>query len=356
MTPPTGTAPGSPFAFAICQPGAERWLKQHVASLRPDLHAGFQRPGLLTFRATGNLFGPDETLPTPFARAWGCSGGPMRETAPLLDLAASLGARHLFLGHRDAGTPGDEPPARLAAAREHARDLEARLRETGAFTLDAPTDGDIVLDVICWPEEPALVGWHRAGPGRHRYACGRFPVELPASAPSRSYLKVAEGLLWAGIRLEPGVRVLEIGAAPGGGTLAFVERGARVVAVDSQPLDPALATHPSVTFLRRAVREVHAEDLPTDVAWIACDANIAPDHALPAVLRLARRFPATLRGLLLTLKLNDDATVAALPRHLDLLRANGFDPVRATQLPSNRQDLFVHAALPPPARRSRRGR
>jgi hypothetical protein len=45
----------------------------------------------------------------------------------------------------------------------------------------------------------------------------------------------------------------------------------------------------------------------------------------------------------LTLKLNDAATIAALPELLDRIRALGCARVRATQLPANRRDVFVFA-------------
>ncbi|HMV68711.1 MAG TPA: hypothetical protein PKA64_17800, partial [Myxococcota bacterium] len=65
----------SPFAYAICQPGSERWLKAEIARLLPHLHPGLQRPGLVTFKPTSEPVSPDAPPASAFARAWGCSAG-----------------------------------------------------------------------------------------------------------------------------------------------------------------------------------------------------------------------------------------------------------------------------------------
>ena len=67
--------------------------------------------------------------------------------------------------------------------------------------------------------------------------------------------------------------------------------------------------------------------------------------------RLAReaggqdRWRESLRGLLLTLKLNDEDVVASLPTQLRELRALTRRPVHATQLPANRRDVFIWAPM-----------
>jgi hypothetical protein len=57
-----------------------------------------------------------------------------------------------------------------------------------------------------------------------------------------------------------------------------------------------------------------------------------------------------LKGLLLTLKLNDDATVESLPRLFEQIQGWGAREVRALQLPSNRHDLFVYAPFDRPVK------
>jgi 23S rRNA (cytidine2498-2'-O)-methyltransferase len=348
---PPGVTVFSPFAFAVCQPGSERWLKQEVAGLRPDLRGAFQRPGLVTFKAADGRFGPEEAPPAVFARAWACSAGPCDSRDAVLAVAARTGATHLWLGARDAGRSGEVAPALQAAVDADATAWEVAIRDAGTFEPEPPPPGAMVLDVITFPGEPAVAGWHVHGPDRHVGPCGRIDVPPePAGVPSRAWRKVMESLAWSRADLEPGDLVLEIGAAPGGSTLAFLGRGVRVVALDVNPLDPAIAARPEVTWIRRPAGAVAWEEIPRDVAWIACDANIAPARALSAVGRFVPAFRSTLRGLLLTLKLNDDATVTALPRLLDRLRRMGAVSVRAGQLPAHRGDLFAFARMTPTGR------
>ena len=61
--------------------------------------------------------------------------------------------------------------------------------------------------------------------------------------PSRAWHKLEELLAWARITPAAGEQVLEIGCAPGGATVALLDRGLRVVGVDPQPvvLPPRLA-------------------------------------------------------------------------------------------------------------------
>jgi hypothetical protein len=143
--------------------------------------------------------------------------------------------------------------------------------------------------------------------------------------------------------VRPGEVLLEIGASPGGASLAYLERGLRVVAVDPQPLSPRIQAHRGLLgWLAKPIGEVALAELPGALQWISLDTNIAPPHVVRVLGRLISAHRAHLRGLLLTLKLNDEAAVAALPALLDELRAGGAR-VDGAQLPADRGDLFVFA-------------
>lgn len=105
----------------------------------------------------------------------------------------------------------------------------------------------------------------------------RMP-EDPA-APSRSYLKLEEALDVMGSQPQPGERVVDLGAAPGGWSWAFVKRGCSVIAVDNGPVKLASLgdwggelTHVREDGLR--FRPERAVD------WLASDMLIAPGQAL----------------------------------------------------------------------------
>lgn len=332
----------SEFALAVCQVGMERALKAEVARLRPDLHPGFQRPGLVTFKATTGTFGPDEAPPAVFARMWAASAGPCRTADAVRGTAEEVGATRLFLAPRDLAAPDDAPPAALAAAEADAERWRAEL--AGAFLAGPPRDGDTVLDVFTAVDEPPVVGWHVHGPWRHHGPGGTFDVVVPADIPSRAWRKVVEGLRWSRAPLQAGDLVLELGAAPGGGTRAFAEAGCRVLAVDPMPLDPAVVALPGVQVVARRAGDLKLGAIPADVRWLASDAGIPPRDVLRLIERLRPALP-NLRGMLLTLKLNDDGVIRHLPSTLEQLRKLGAREVHARQLPANRRDVFVYARM-----------
>lgn len=330
----------SQYALAVCQPGMERALKTEMERLRPDLHPGFQRPGLVTFTATAKPFGVEDAPQAIFARMWAASAGPCTTLDAVLATARDVGATHCFCGPRDAGE-GAAPAVGEAIAIEASK-WQARLEKH--FTRGTPARGDIVLDVLTAPEEPPIVGWHAHGPGRHEAAGGMFDYPVPDKAPLRAWRKVVEGLRWSRAPVAKGELVLELGAAPGGGTRAFAEAGLRVIAVDPQPMDPEVAAMPGVTVFARRIGDLKLASLPADVRWLAADPAIPPEDVLGAIARLRPALP-NLRGYLLILKLNDEGVIRHLPQTFARLRDLGATSVIARQLPANRKDIFVYAAI-----------
>ncbi|MDB5888980.1 MAG: putative 2-O-ribose methyltransferase [Rhodocyclales bacterium] len=99
-------------------------------------------------------------------------------------------------------------------------------------------------------------------------------LRMPLGAPSRSTLKLAEAffaLMSEAERastLRPGLRAVDLGAAPGGWSLQFAQRGLRVSAVDNGPLaESVLATG--------LVEHVRADGFTwrpkQRVDWMVCD-------------------------------------------------------------------------------------
>lgn len=105
-------------------------------------------------------------------------------------------------------------------------------------------------------------------------AMGILRMKMPYEAPSRSVLKLAEAfevflsenekVQW----VRPGMRAVDLGAAPGGWTWHLVSLGLQVTAIDNGPLKGVVADHPSVKHLRQdgfRYRPKHAAD------WLVCD-------------------------------------------------------------------------------------
>lgn len=153
------------------------------------------------------------------------------------------------------------------------------LDKAGAAGLLAP-ESDARLHVLFVGRERAWVGVSDAACGSP-WPMGIPRLALPPSAPSRSALKLAEALLTflapdARTRLlRPGMRAVDLGAAPGGWTWQLVQRGLAVVAVDNGPLKGDVARHPRVEHLRADGMHWRPRR-PVD--WMVCDIVAQPSR------------------------------------------------------------------------------
>jgi 23S rRNA (cytidine2498-2'-O)-methyltransferase len=346
------------FVFATCLPGMEPALKLDVARARPELRMAYSRPGLVTFKST-RAVAPDDTPGSVFAHVWGRSVGAASDPATAALQLAPLGAARVHVFAREphdadrGGDPTGDRPGDPSGG--HAGDPRGRSRASTAAALLArwqalgpggPAQlGELVADVIVAPEagEPAWLGVHRHDRFRLPHAGGAIPVEVPAEAPSRAYAKIEEAIAWAGLAVEPGQVAVEIGAAPGGAVLALARRGLAVWAVDTGALAPPVLALPGVHHVAKKVGALRWEELPAQIDWLLVDVNLAPQVALHEVGRLMPRLVRTLRGAVITLKLNDWTFVPELPGLVERIRQMGLPDVRMRHLPSNRREVCAVA-------------
>jgi 23S rRNA (cytidine2498-2'-O)-methyltransferase len=136
-------------------------------------------------------------------------------------------------------------------------------------------------------------------------------VEDREGPPSRAYLKLWEALTRIGRHPLPGETCLDLGAAPGGWTWALARLGARVIAVDKAPLDPAIAALPGVSCRRESAFALDPRrEAPVD--WLFSDIICYPARLLARVRRWIEAGAA--RNLVCTLKFQgatDHDTAAA---------------------------------------------
>ncbi len=294
----------SAFVFAVCQAGSEGALKREVAREHPGLRLAFSRPGFLTFKAPGPV-GTGFDLRSVFARVSGLSLG--RTDAPEHDLLHRYSRDGLLPVVRE-GRPA--------------------------------AGGERVLDRIVVDPGEEWVGYHVHGPGRSAYPGANPSLALPPHAPSRAYLKLAEALVWSDAPLRPGECAVELGSAPGGAALLLIEKGLTVIGVDPAPMAPRVVASKAFTHLRRGAAKLTPKDLPRPPDWLLLDVNLPPDEAIGLLEPLA----AGCKGLLLTLKLHDEAAVDRIPVWLARIRALAGGEVRATQLPSHKSEFLVYAS------------
>src|SRR5690606_22678018 len=85
---PARPAPGAGFVWVVHQPAARRYVEREIARDHPGLRLAFSRPGLTTFKVTGDA---PAARPSAFARAAGTSLGRADDAAAVLALAEALG-------------------------------------------------------------------------------------------------------------------------------------------------------------------------------------------------------------------------------------------------------------------------
>jgi 23S rRNA (cytidine2498-2'-O)-methyltransferase len=124
-------------------------------------------------------------------------------------------------------------------------------------------------------------------------------------APSRSYLKVEEAYVAAGVEPETGETVCDLGAAPGGWSYSAAKRGAKVIAIDNGPLKGGALHHPRIEHRREdafGFTPVAAGDaVGRRFDWLFCDLVEEPHHVLRRIVepwlrgRWCRRFVINLK-------------------------------------------------------------
>lgn len=326
----------SEFVFATCRAGWESSLKREVAVLHGGLLTpAFMRPQLITWKAQSAL-PAGFTLGAAFAPVSGLSAGMARTAAEvaLRVSEAGLCATEFHVFPRVIAEDG--VPAEVWQRLDL---IKADIEKACSL---AP-DGGQVIDVIIGEEgDPWFVGTHRRGPAAHPHPGAVPRVMLDTVAPSRAWLKMEQSLAWLGLDTPAalsGKAALELGSAPGGAAWALLQRGMKVIGVDTGEMDERVRNHPRYDHIGLSAGEVPFDYLPERVDLLAMDMNLAPDVAL----RLMEPFYVRLqpRWLILTLKMNDPRVEAQLPELIERVRSFASGPVYAKQLHSNRREVTV---------------
>jgi 23S rRNA (cytidine2498-2'-O)-methyltransferase len=362
------------FLFVVCQCGAEAALKAELAASHPELRPSFARPGFVTFKLETPRENPaGYQLRSTFARTWGFSLGKVTgsnatelaaatwQLPAVASVLADEKPRELHVWERDRVMPGDdgfEPgPTPLAeevdAALRASSPVDA-LRARAYNTQSASQPNIWVLDCVIVEPGEWWIGTH---PTSRRAACwvGGVPrIAPPDDMASRAYLKMAEALEWAALPIERGEICVELGCSPGGAAQALLERGLLVVGIDPAEVDESVAAHPNFLHIRRRSTEVPKNDFAR-ARWLAADMNVPPSYTLDAVEDVVLNKTASIRGLILTLKLADWSLAENLWDFVKRVQSWGYRDVRVRQLAFNRQEVCLVALKSRAQRRVKRG-
>ncbi len=135
---------------------------------------------------------------------------------------------------------------------------------------------------------------------------------LDKSIPSRAYYKIQQ--IHEELNLfHHGEVAMEFGSAPGGASHFLLQKGLKVIGVDSGDMNPVCLNHPNFIQLKKGIQKITAidlkeiaklEELKNDVDWIVSDMNLPPFIALKEIRQFIfthKKFPR--KGLVLTLKM-----------------------------------------------------
>ena len=357
-----GPMSSTPFIFVVCQVGAETALKNEVAKKHPSIRFAFSRPGFVTFRITDEIARDRKLeLRCTFARTWGHSLGKLiGEDGNLLavDLWKALTDRfpadvlrqfkHLHVWERDHETaderdfePGVTPLADEVADLliQHKPDLGSQwaleVNQTAALN-------DRVIDCVLVEPGEWWFGWHRAHSFESRFPGGVPDLNPPENMVSRTYLKMAEALLWSELPIKFSDECVEIGSAPGGSCQALLETGMSVTGIDPAEMDPIVLAHPQFQHWRARAKDLKRADFGP-FRWLMADANVAPNYTLDTVEAIVSHPEVQIEGMLLTLKLTERELASEIPAFHKRIRSWGFDIVRSRQLAFCRREICVLA-------------
>jgi len=153
--------------------------------------------------------------------------------------------------------------------------LEEALREQGRIVDDAQTANKQLPRLhLFFPDKSSVLIGTSDQYNSSPELMGIARQSMPAEAPSRSTLKLAEAIdvfldkSEQTRLLRSGMTAVDLGAAPGGWTWQMVKRGIRVTAVDNGPMKGVLANHPLVEHLMQDGFKFAPRKA---VDWLICD-------------------------------------------------------------------------------------
>ncbi len=301
------------FFYFLCNPGSEAFLKEEIRLIYPELSFAYSTDGFLTFKASRVL---GKTLRPVFCRHFG---------------------KFIMRGSLE--------------------EVENKAKQMDLPTRYYSKDGEIYREVSIKYGEVALEIIRVYAQGKEQFYLGEFKntvltsphpggfssATLPTDAPSRAYLKVIDGLEYAGIKLSSGDHALEIGSSPGGATYALLEKGLKVEGLDPALMSEICLRHPNFHHHHTSIQEFKVFDLKNHIHWLFVDMNLPPEGTLAEIEKVVEKIRPSLKGAFITLKMTKFDLVKRVPMYLNIVEKMGLKVVVATQLSSHKQEFLIYA-------------
>ncbi len=225
----------------------------------------------------------------------------------------------------------------LRLARKRGPNLEKLLRPPHRAER---MDDALVLQLCLTPEGL----WYSTAPLSDltaRQPGGAVRMKDDPEAPSRSYLKIEEAFYRMNEWPQAGQHVLDLGAAPGGWTLAFAKRGCHVIAVDNGPmkLPPPGPDWGAIQHLRQdgLAYALKPDEPPVD--WLVADMLVTPNRVL-SVLRHWLERPG-MRRFVVNVKLPEGSPLPALRLFQNLLAHQPHFQTSLRHLYHDREEITI---------------
>ena len=294
------------FYYFLCNPGSEKFLKEEIRLIYPELVFAFSTEGFVTFKETRTL---GKTLRPVFCRHFG---------------------RFIKRGSYEEVSQG--------LSNFHYYSLAGEIFKKAAYK-----DGDWVKEIIKVSETQYYLGEFRASILNAPTPGGFSEEILPTESPSRAYMKVIDGMNYMGISFTPGETALEIGSSPGGATYALLKKGLKVEGVDTGEMHPICLENPYFTHHKQSIQDFHVSSLKDHVQWLFVDMNLAPEGSLREIEKVVEAIRPSLKGAFITLKMTKFELVSRVPMYLSIAHKMGLNVKMATQLPSHKQEFLLYA-------------
>lgn len=158
-------------------------------------------------------------------------------------------------------------------ARKWVSPLSRGMRGAGLLKADQNASAPARFEVLLTGFDEAVIGFSLES-NRARFVSGIPRLRLPASAPSRSALKLEEAwkVFFSPEReleyLGGGKKAADLGAAPGGWTWQLVRQGMFVTAVDNGPMNEELMASGQVEHVEA---DGYAWKPKRGIDWMVCD-------------------------------------------------------------------------------------
>ncbi len=178
-------------------------------------------------------------------------------------------------------------------------------------------------------------------------AMGIPRFKMPGAAPSRSTLKLDEAIQWfltteqQAKLIRPGMKAVDLGAAPGGWSWQLVQRNCLVTAIDNGPMQDELMKTNMVEHLQT---DAFTYTPKKKVDWLVCDMAERPLHVSRLIARwFTQQYCA---NAIFNLKLPMKKRLASVHECLDLLhqklsQANIEYTIQAKHLYHDREEITV---------------